>query len=138
MRLPTPHSARVGRSPMTSNQFSAVSRNLPPGLPNSVAILARTFVSPMPTEQCSRLAASTSAWMRRATASGSSASTPTNASSQPSTSTTAPGTARSVAMTVADAASYASKSTGSSTACGQRFTAVLSGMPDRTPNSRAS
>ena len=29
-----------------------MSRNVPLGLPKSVAILARTLVSPMPTEQC--------------------------------------------------------------------------------------
>ena len=123
---------------MTSNQFSRVSRNVPRGLPNSVAILARTLVSPMPTVQCSRVAASTSAWMRRATPSGSSASAPTNASSHPSTSTTAPGTARRVSMTTADAASYAGLSTGSTTASGHRRTAVRNGIPDRTPNARAS
>ena len=105
MRDPTPHRSPVGRSPITSNQFSRVSRNVPRGLPNSVAIFARTLVSPMPTVQCRRVAASTSAWMRRATTSGSSASTPTKASSQPSTSTTAPGTARRVSMTTAEAAS---------------------------------
>ena len=86
-----PHRSLVGRWPITANQFSRVSRNIPPGLPNSVAILARTLVSPMPTEQCSWVASSTSAWIVRATASGSSVSMPTNASSQPSTSTTAPG-----------------------------------------------
>ena len=90
---PTPHRAVVGRSPITSNQLSRVSRKVPRGLPKSVAILARTMVSPMPTEQCRPVAASTSAWTSRAVASGSSVSTPTNASSQPSTSTTAPGCA---------------------------------------------
>ena len=74
----------------------------------------------------------------RATASGSSVSMPTKASSQPSTSTTAPGIARRVSITTAEASSYAGLSTGSSTASGQRRTAVLSGIPDRTPNSRAS
>ena len=126
------------RWPITSNQLSRVSRNMPRGLPNSVAILARTLVSPMPTEQCSPVAASTSAWIVRATASGSSVSMPTNASSQPSTSTTAPGIGRRVSITTAEAASYAGASTGSSTASGQRRTAVLSGIPERTPNSRAS
>ncbi len=56
-----PQSSLVDFSPITSNQFSRVSRNMPRGLPNSVAILARTLVSPMPTEQCSSVAASTSA-----------------------------------------------------------------------------
>ena len=90
---------------MTSNQFSLVSRKVPRGLPNSVAILARTVVSPMPTVQCRWAASSTSPWIRRAADSGSSASMPTKASSQPSTCTTAPGTARMVSMTTADAAS---------------------------------
>ena len=102
---PTPHSAVVGRSPMTSIQLSRVSRKVPCGLPKSVAILARTRVSPMPTEQCRPVASSTAAWIERAAASGSSVSTPTNASSHPSTSTTAPGVARSVSITRADAAS---------------------------------
>jgi hypothetical protein len=90
---------------MTSNQVAWVSRNVPRGLPNSVAIFARTLVSPIPTVQCSEVASRTSRWISRATSSGSLASTPTNASSHPSTSTTAPGTARRVSMTTADAAS---------------------------------
>ena len=138
MRDPMPHSSLVVRWPITSNQLSRVSRNIPRGLPKSVAILARTLVSPMPTEQCRSVAARTSAWMVRATCSGSSVSMPTNASSQPSTSTTAPGIARSVSITTDEAASYAGPSTGSSTASGQRRTAVLSGIPDLIPNSRAS
>ena len=56
IRLPMPQSSLVGRSPITANQLSRVSRNIPRGLPNSVAILARTLVSPMPTEQCSLVA----------------------------------------------------------------------------------
>ena len=78
---------------------------MPCGLPKSVAILARTSVSPIPIEQCSRVLANTAAWISMAVRNGSSVSTPTNASSQPSTSTTAPGRARNVAMTSADAAS---------------------------------
>ena len=85
--------------------MSRVSRKIPPGLPNSVAILARTVVSPIPTEQDSRVAARTAAWACRAYASGSSVDTPTKASSQPSTWTTAPGSPRSVAITAAEAAS---------------------------------
>ena len=87
----------------------------------------------MPTEQCSRVASSTSAWTVRATCSGSSVSMPTNASSQPSTSTTAPGIARRVSITTADAASYAGPSTGSSTASGHRRTAVLQRHPGAHP-----
>ena len=52
-------------------------------------------------------------------ASGSSSSIPRNASSQPSTSTTAPDS-RSTAMTSAETASYASRSTGRNTAPGQQ------------------
>ncbi len=63
---------------------------------------------------------------------------PMNASSQPSTSTTAPGIALRVCITTADAASYAGPSTGSSTASGHRRTAIFSGIPERTPYSRAS
>ena len=66
---------------------------------------------------------------------------PTNASSQPSTSTTAPSVgpkSRSTAITSADAASYAGLSAGRKTASGQRRAAVRSGMPDRTPYSRAA
>ena len=102
---PTPHSAVVGRSPMTSIQLSRVSSKTPCGLPKSVAILARTSVSPMPTEQWRPVASSTAACTCRAVATGSSVSTPTNASSHPSTSTTAPGVARSVSITRADASS---------------------------------
>ena len=105
IRLPTPPRAVVGRSPITASQFSRVSRKLPRGLPKSVAVLARTRVSPIPTEQCSPVRSSTAARISRAVRSGSSLSTPTNASSQPSTSTTAPGTSRSVASTSAEAAS---------------------------------
>ena len=90
---------------MNSVQLSRVSMKVPCGLPKSVAILARTRVSPMPTEQCSPVASSTAAWIARAVATGSSVSMPTNASSQPSTSTTAPGVARSVAITRAEASS---------------------------------
>ena len=59
--VPIPHSAVVGRSPITSNQLSRVSWKTPRGLPKSVAILARTLVSPMPTEQCRPVASSTAA-----------------------------------------------------------------------------
>lgn len=90
---------------MTSSQFSRVSRNTPRGLPNPVATLARTRVSPIPTVQCSRVRSSTAACSCRAYPSGSSVRTPTNASSQPSTWTTAPGMPRSVAMTSREAAS---------------------------------
>ena len=58
---PTPHRAVVGRSPMTSIQLSRVSSKTPCGLPKSVAILARTNVSPMPTEQWRPVAPSTAA-----------------------------------------------------------------------------
>ena len=75
---------------MTAYQFSSVSRNTPRGLPKSVAILARGLLSPMPTEQCSPVALSTAILTSRANASGSSVSTPRNASSHPSTSTTTP------------------------------------------------
>ncbi len=60
-----------------------------------------------------------------------------NASSQPSTST---GTskARSVSITCTEAASYAGASTGRKTASGHFLAAVRSGIPDPTPNARAS
>ena len=64
-------------------------------------------------------------------------STATKASSQPITSVTAP-KLRSAAITVADAASYSSRSTGRNTASGQRRAAVRSGSPECTPYSRAS
>jgi hypothetical protein len=68
---PTPHNAIVGRWPITSNQVAAVSRNTPRGLPSPVAIFARTLLSPILTEQCGPVPASTSACTRRANASGS-------------------------------------------------------------------
>lgn len=123
---------------MTSSQFSAVSRNTPRGLPNPVATLARTSVSPIPMLQCSRVASSTACCVRRAYASGSSVAIPTKASSHPSTCTTAPGCARSVAMTSSDAARYAGASTGRMTASGAFRAAMRSGIPDPTPYSRAS
>jgi len=122
---------------MTSAQVSAVSRKTPAGLPKPVAILARTLVSPMPTEHRSPVASSTATCTRRANPSGSSPSWPRNASSQPSTSTTVP-SPRSVSMTCADAASYAWWSTGSTTASGTLRTATRSGIPDPTPYARAS
>ncbi len=60
-----------------------------------------------------------------------------NASSQPRTSTGQP-VSRSTAMTRAETSLYASASTGRKTQSGQRFAAVRSGRPERTPNSRAS
>ena len=51
----------------TSSQFAAVSRNTPspvPGLANSVASLARSMLSPIPTEHDSRVRASTSSIAR--------------------------------------------------------------------------
>ncbi len=102
---PTPHNSIVGRGPITSNQLSAVSWNTPRGLPNPVAILARTLLSPIPTEQCSRVAASTVSRARSANACGSALWIPMKASSQPRTSTTAPSSPRSTAMTCADAIS---------------------------------
>jgi hypothetical protein len=106
--VPMPHSAWVGRSNITSAQFSAVRRYTPspaPGLANSVASLARNMLSPTPIEQCSRVRSRTSARMICARASGSSVSAPTNASSQPITSTTTPGRVRNVAMTSSEASS---------------------------------
>ena len=93
---------------MTSSQLSAVSRKTPRGLPNPVATFARTRVSPIPTLQCSLVRSSTALCAARANASGSSVVMPMNASSHPSTCTVAPGWARRVAMTSADAALYAS------------------------------
>src|SRR6185503_6878414 len=134
---PTPHNASVGRSPITANQSSLVSRPTPCGLPKLVAILACSLLSPMPTEQCSRVASSTAVRTSSANASGSSVSTARNASSQPSTST---GTSseRSVSMTRTDASSYARWSTGRKTASGHLRAAVRSGIPEPTPNARAS
>lgn len=80
-------------------------------MPNSVAILARSLLSPMPTEQCRPVFSSTAACNDRASATGSSTAAPTNASSQPITSTTT-GNERSTAITSADAASYRAWSTG--------------------------
>ena len=55
--LPIPHSASVGRSPITVEPVLARSAgSMPRGLPNPVAILARSLLSPMPTEQCSPVA----------------------------------------------------------------------------------
>ncbi len=103
---PTPQRSRVGRSPITANQLSAVSRNTPRGLPNSVAIFARTLLSPIPTEQCRPVASSTARCAARATLSGSSVTTPRKHSSHPITSSTTSGSVRSAAITSSDARSY--------------------------------
>ena len=79
-------------------------RKTPAGLPNPVASLACSVFWPMPTLHSSRVAVRTRSWTSRASASGSSVSTPRNASSQPSTWTTA-SNVRSVAITSAEAAS---------------------------------
>ncbi len=102
-----------------------------------MAILARSLLSPIPTEQCSPVCSSTAARSRAANASGSSALTARNASSQPSTSTGTP-KERSVSITRAEAASYAGASTGRNTASGHLRAAVRSGIADPTPYSRAS
>ena len=101
---PMPHSASVGRSPITSNQVSVVSRPTPRGLPNEVAIFAWSLLSPMPTELWSRVLSSTAVRTSAAKVSGSSVRTARNASSHPSTCT---GTSndRSVSITTAEAAS---------------------------------
>ncbi len=132
---------------MTSSQFAAVSVYVPRGLPKSVAFLARSVLSPIPTEQCRPVAARTDSMTSAAMSSGSPRSPcsgpgPTNASSQPSTCTST-GTPpqvrdRRVSMTVADTASYAGASTGRNTASGHLRFATRSGMPEPTPNSRAS
>ena len=134
---PIPHSASVGRPPRTSNQVSWVSRNTPAGLPKPVASLAWSLFCPIPTVASSWVSARIRAAICRANPSGSLVSTATNASSQPITSVTAP-KLRSAAMTVAEAASYSSRSTGRNTASGQRRAAVRSGRPECTPYSRAS
>ena len=112
---PMPQSARVGRCPITSAQFCAVRVNRPPGLPNSVAIFARSRLSPIPTAQVRRVSAVTAAWIRLASSSAAASSAtvvPTNASSHPMTSTVTPSNRRSTAMTCSDAASYAGLSAG--------------------------
>ncbi len=101
---PTPHSASTGRPPSTENQLRNVSRNTPAGLPNPVAILACSLFSPIPTVQSSRVSSRTRKASDRAKPSGSSTSTPTNASSQPSTSTIAPED-RSTPITVSETSS---------------------------------
>jgi hypothetical protein len=92
--------------------LSAVSCQTPRGLPKSVAILARSLLSPIPTEQCSRWREDRGAHLlgerTRVAEVGVPVPAPRNASSQPSTSTTT-GTPphsseRSAAITSADAA----------------------------------
>jgi hypothetical protein len=132
-----PQSASVGRSAITATQLSRVSSYTPAGFANPVASFARSVLSPIPTEQDSDVRASTSRWISRASAHGSCVDTPRNASSQPSTWTTA-SNERSVAITTADAASYAGGSCGRNTASGHLRAARRIGIPECTPNSRAS
>ena len=122
---------------MISIHSRRVMRAMPPGLANPVAVFASSLVSPIPTAHRSPVAANTVACSWRAKPSGSSVFTPTNASSQPHTSTTAPSD-RNAAITRSEAASYAGRSIGRNTAPGHLRAAVLSGIPDRTPNARAS
>src|SRR5262245_54761244 len=97
-----PHSAVVGRSPITANQLNLVSWYTPAGLAKPVASLARSLLSPMPTEHDSRVDDSTAACTDRANSNGSSTDAPRNASSQPRTSTTTSNDL-STAITPADA-----------------------------------
>jgi hypothetical protein len=101
---PMPDSAVTGSAPITGSQVRWVKRATPPGLAKPVAVLAWSFVSPIPTAQRSRVSASTVAWTRRAKPSGSAVRAPTHASSHPHSST-ATSSDRSAAITWADAAS---------------------------------
>ncbi|SLH22020.1 Uncharacterised protein [Mycobacteroides abscessus subsp. abscessus] len=118
MRLPMPHSAAVGRWPMTSVQFAAVSRKVPVAAPGSstgaaedlpadlakpVASLAVSLLSPIPIAQ-PRSSSAIAPRISRASSSGSSVSAARNASSQPHTSTV-PGNVRSTAITSSEASS---------------------------------
>ena len=137
VRVPMPQMLVTGRSPITSSHEPEVRRATPPGLAKPVAVLAWSFVSPIPTAQVSPVSATTRSLIARARRSGSSQVAPTKASSQPQTSTTT-GKLRSVAITCSDAASYAGRSVGRKTASGHLRAAAASGMPDRTPQARAS
>ena len=132
-----PHSASVGLPPITSSQFSRVRRNTPRGLANPLPSFARIFVSPTPIEHHSSVRSHTAACTSRASASGSSADTAMNASSQPITSTTA-GNDRSTSITRFDDSRYAGASTARNTASGFRLNAVRSGIAEPIPNARAS
>ena len=105
VRSPMPQIAVTGRSPIVGSHSARVSVAMPPGLANPVAVLAWSFVSPMPTAHDSCVASRTAAPARRGPARwGSVGRVPRNASSHPSTSTTT-GSDRSVAITSAEAAS---------------------------------
>ena len=115
-----------------------VSRATPPGLANPVAVFACSFVSPIPTAHVSPVAASTAALhVAGRSASGSSVRTPTNASSQPHTSTTT-GNDRSVAITRPTPRRRPGGPTAGTRRRGTCGAAAASGMPDVTPNARAS
>ena len=123
---------------MTSNQVSRVSRKVPRGLPNSVAILARTLVSPMPDRavQVGRLEhVGPDPLGHRLRVVG-----------------LHPDEGLVPAEHLDDRAGHRAQgvhddggcrvvrrlSTGSTTASGQRRTAVRNGIPERTPKARAS
>ncbi len=74
VRRPIPHSASVGRSPMTFIHVSAVSRWIPAGLAKPVAVFARGFVSPIPIEHDRSAADRMRSRIATASASGSSVS----------------------------------------------------------------
>ena len=92
LRADPPQRRRSAGRPSPRTSSPSVSRQTPRGLPKSVAILARSLLSPMPTEQCSPVAASTRRGRARRAPPGRPgrrAPRPAarNASSQPSTST---------------------------------------------------
>ena len=122
---------------MDSSHRSEVSTNTPRGLPNPLASLAWSRLSPIPIVDHRRVRSSTRSWIARANASGSSVVTARKASSHPATSTSA-SNERSVSITSRLAARYASESTGRKMASGLRLYAVRSGIALRIPNTRAS
>ncbi len=89
---------------MISTQLCLVRRYTPPGLANPVASLAVCLLSPIPTAHDSPVRSATARRTSRATASGSSVSTPRNASSHPATSTTT-GNSRNTAITRSETSS---------------------------------
>src|SRR5262245_31919758 len=137
MRPPMPQTAVTGRSPIVSSHIRCVRVAIPPGFANPVAVLAWSFVSPIPTAQVRPVSSNNRSFTARARPSGSSVSAPITASSHPHSSTTT-GNVRSTAIARDDASSYAGLSEGRNTASGQRRAASASGIPDRTPNALAS
>ena len=129
---------RLGR-PSSGATSRRVRRATPPGLANPVAVFACSFVSPMPTAQCSPVSVEHRRLDRAGRgASGSAVRAPTKASSQPHSSTGAPERSQRGHHLVPTPRRRRGGPTAGTRRRGTGAAPSRSGMPERTPNARAS